>query len=108
MGIKYNGIDAAVNPTGATSDLTANTSDLFTFSNPVKRAIVQNDPDSGVKLFVKWNKAPATLTGIGGWDVVLSPGDMAVAPDGIMVKTVSLISPGNMTNGTNFVILGWE
>lgn len=95
---------ASVAATG--DDLTAATSGTFTFTVPARHAEVANVPTSGKYLYGLWNAATATMT-TAAWDFVLAPGQSKASPPGIIVGTVSLISPNDMTKWTDFTVKGW-
>jgi hypothetical protein len=108
----YHFTGASMVPTGTTNqNLAQTTSKVFTFLSSnlsavtVKKSIVQNHPDSGGYLYVKWNDTAASAT---SYDVCLSPGDAVVSQEGLLVTSVALFATVAMTYGTAFVVVGWK
>lgn len=73
---------------------------------PRERAFVQLMPGQTGTIWVRFNATTITKTA-SGWDVCLSAGDMAVAPPGMKVRRVMVLTDTNArTYGTDFVVKG--
>ena len=79
----------------------------FSWSTPVKKAWVQNEPSSGETLYVLWGATTGAAVSGSAWDAVLEPGDAVVTPDSLMWSNVDIWSTGAVTYGTDFVVKGW-
>lgn len=87
---------------------TPGTAEVFEAADgkPFVTVTIQNHPDSGALLYVRWNSATAATTGLNGWDEVLAAGEIRDSKRGMVISQVALVSDTALVNGTGFVIKG--
>lgn len=95
---------AMVDPTTAPASITAGTTEVYIFAEPVYRAVIDIDPDYAGKLKIRWNDTDASAT---VWDHSKSAESVVFSPDDLRVTKVSIYAESaNAVLGTDFSVKG--
>ncbi len=81
---------------------------LYPWAVNRRKSVIQNHPNSGINMSVRFNADDVGDVSLTEWDIVLLPGQMVPSPEGLYIKNVAIYFTGAGTLGTNFTVRGWD